>query len=344
MISKNLSVPTGLNFLKEIVEVTLFSAYLKNERPLSSLIIALPEHGKTELLLQYAGNKGVEIVQDVTSFGLVQHIFPRVLSGDIKHIIFPSFEKVFTRNRVTINQVLTCINNLVEEGIGAASLFTKNITFPAQGKISRAGVIIACVPELIESHRTTLERYGFWSRMLPVYYTYTEEDIHKVHEEIKQGKNSFSQIKLKFPNKPKEVELSKQVADKLDPLIRILRVPTGSETGFRLRRNLQTYLKASALRKGKKKVDLEEIREVYSISPFIFQPFADECCWKILKFVCEKPRNIEDLAKLIGYSSQTIYRRVELLKKENLVKLEKGVVYPIVKLYEKYFSLSKVYI
>jgi hypothetical protein len=322
---------TGLEFLKEIIETTLFSAYLKNEKPLSTLIVARPEHGKTEILLQYAGNKGVEVIQDTTSFGLVNYLFPKILSQEIKHIIFPSFEKIFTRNKVTINQVLTCINNIVEEGIGIASIFTKNITFPSQGKVARAGVIIGCVPDLIREHRTILQRYGFWSRMLPICYGYAEEDLSKIHEEIKEGINPFHQIKLKFPSKPKEVILPKEVADEMDVLVNILRIPTASYTGFRLRRHLQTYVKALALRKGKKEVGGEEIKDLYAISPFIFQPLsADECCWKIIRAISEKPRPIDELVKLTKYSKATVYRRVEDLKRERLVELRNSIVYPII--------------
>lgn len=318
-------IPTGLTFLTNIIDTALFSAYLKEKshRPLSVLIVAEPEHGKTECLLQYVGNKGIEIIQDATSFGLIVYIFQRIISGEIKHLIFPSFEKIFTRHKQVVTQVLLCLNNIVEEGIGYASILTKNIPFLAnETKKARAGVIIGCVPDVIIKHETKLKQYGFWSRMLPIFYEYNEEDKERIHEEIKRGEYKFEKRKLKFPKNPKKVVLPKEIADKLDPIIKFLEPSIGSYTGFRIRKIFQTFLKANALKNGRKEVKEEDLKEVVALIPFIYNKPAggDECCWKILRNIFNSPKTVYQLTQLTGYSKATVYRRVEELKNAGIVE------------------------
>ena len=48
----------GMKTIQDLIELTLWSAYIKGERIVSLLLVADPESGKTELMKKYRKNKG----------------------------------------------------------------------------------------------------------------------------------------------------------------------------------------------------------------------------------------------------------------------------------------------
>jgi len=330
----------GLSFLRNIVETTFYSSYIKGSKPINLLIIAPPEHGKSELLLSYQGNKGLFYIADITSFGLLNNLTADILSGRIKYLIFPEFDRILSRPSNVRNHLISVLNGIVEDGTGSAIL-TKYLNIPMGRKRRYIGIIAALTPDTIKSHKRYLKSIGFLSRTLPIYYVYAKEDIQRIHELIKEENYSFERVKLEFPKKKEEIKLSKEIADKLDKLINILTYNTGSYTGFRLRRQLQTYMKASVLRKkymqkiNRTEVTIEEVKEVYEISPFTFNPLrSNECDYLILKHLNE-PMRTEDLIRKIeeyGYKEKTIRKRLRILKEKGLIKHRYGWVEPIISL------------
>jgi hypothetical protein len=75
--------------LRKFVECALISSYAKNEKPLSLLIVAKAESGKTSLMKQYRQSKGIVYVSDCTAYGLTREILPKIVSGEIKTIVIP---------------------------------------------------------------------------------------------------------------------------------------------------------------------------------------------------------------------------------------------------------------
>jgi hypothetical protein len=57
----------SLDALERTVQATLYSACVKDERPLSLLIVAKPESGKTLVLKKYRENKGIVYLTDCTA-------------------------------------------------------------------------------------------------------------------------------------------------------------------------------------------------------------------------------------------------------------------------------------
>jgi hypothetical protein len=61
--------------LKKLIECALISPYIKNEKPISLLIVAKAESGKTSTMKLYGQNKGIVYVTDCTAYGLTRDIF-----------------------------------------------------------------------------------------------------------------------------------------------------------------------------------------------------------------------------------------------------------------------------
>ena len=200
-------------------------------------IFAPPEHGKTEVLLQFSSCKGVKIISDVTSFGISKFILPEIAMRRIKCIIFPDFSRIFCRSSKVADGVLSLLNVLIEEGI--SSVYTYNVQFDVglmdNSERIKCGCILACSEDLIRRRVERLSKYGFWSRILPFYIEYTSEDLLRAHEDVKEEKRVFRQIKLKLPDNNIEVKLPREEADKLDPIVFAYRNTIGSKTGLRLR-------------------------------------------------------------------------------------------------------------
>jgi hypothetical protein len=58
----------NLQPLQKIVECTIYSPYIRGEKPISLLIVAKPESGKTSVLKMYRENNGIVYVTDCTGY------------------------------------------------------------------------------------------------------------------------------------------------------------------------------------------------------------------------------------------------------------------------------------
>jgi len=74
----------------------------KDEKPLSLLIVAKPESGKTLVLKKYRENKGIVYLTDCTAYGLTRDILPKVISGEIRHILIADLITPLSKSAKTI--------------------------------------------------------------------------------------------------------------------------------------------------------------------------------------------------------------------------------------------------
>ncbi|MBI4163973.1 MAG: hypothetical protein HY512_03860 [Candidatus Aenigmarchaeota archaeon] len=310
----------GTEPIRRLVELALLSAYIKDEKPLSMLIIASPEHGKTETLLEFRGNQKVDFLSDATPYGISTQLLPKIQMDRTNHIIFPDFLKVVNRGRRITDEILSLLNIIVEDGL-TGSIFTKNINFVHDEKEPRkyAGVIIAITPDALYSRKEKFKKFGFFSRLLPFYFHYTEEDKARIHEIIKHGSGKEETTMLVFPDKDVDIQLPMEIADRLDPLVELLQPVLGSFTGFRLRKQLQVLLKTNALLNKRDTVSNEDLKDVYCFMPFLFNPLGgDECVWRILRMLPSTYTDIVEGLKSL-YSESTINRRLQFLQNSKLI-------------------------
>jgi len=308
----------GLEPVKKFITLLIFSTYIKGEEPVSGLIVAEPEHGKTKLLKSIRA-KRVEIIMDATAYGISQHILPRIYYREIRTLIFPDFLRILSRGKRVVDEVLTLINVLTEDGIDA-SILTRNLTWipPKNSESVKANVIIAITSNELRKRKEKLRRFGFLRRVLPFYYAYTQEDLKLIHEALKISNQTFKKIELNVPSEDLEVSMSKGLADKLDPAIEVLKPVIGAYTGFTLRRQLQTLCKANALVNNRNEVTEDDIKEILAFTPFLFNPISgDECTWLIMRNL--PARSEELVSKLSRFSRKTIYDRINKLREQGLI-------------------------
>jgi hypothetical protein len=261
--------------LRELIAMAVASAYVKDERSVSVLIVAKPESGKTTILSSFAHNNGVVYLTDVTYSGIVNFL-DDVDRGRVRTILIPDMLKVIGRKETSVENLITLLNGLIEEGIKSIATYHYQRIFD---NFVRCNVIAAITSTEWFMRKATLAATGFLSRVVPFSYNYSYEDVEAIFREIIEGRSNniiFEKVKIGRVGKagreiilPAEIgeRLKKNVVEKArDRLNRNL----GLELyGFRLQKNIQTLAKASALLRGDNIVREEDVKKLEYISEWI---------------------------------------------------------------------------
>jgi hypothetical protein len=257
----------GLAPLKDFSKYVLYSGNIKNAaRPISGLIVAPPERGKTTEVEKFEG-LGLVIVQDATSFGLDQLIL-KLTEEERKiyhHIVIPDLEKIGSRNRSVREELLSKMRILMDEGLQRVCTCRDTLALERPLKL---GFLMATTPEDIGDKRSVFRSLSWQSRCIPFTYDLSNDlklrilDFIEEEEHYKKQRTAFKR------NEKVNVELDPKYAKKLtkpaillarelerfsrrDPITKL----QGSLIGIRAKENFMTLLKAIALYHGSRAVE-----------------------------------------------------------------------------------------
>ena len=257
-----------LENLADIIRLTIYTAYLKNvQKPHSLLIIARPESGKTEMMKKFIMNKNIAYVSDVTAFGIERDYLPKIETGEVRHIMIPDLLKPLSRKESTVKTFITFLNGLIEEGIASASTYA---TRRSSERHVKCGIITAITGEDMRDQRHHWGRIGFLSRIVPFSYSYGIETVKKVFDYI-LGLDYLeeSDIELnRIPKQDKAVKLSKKYAQEILPSTATI-AEAQRAYGFRLQKQFQALLQASALERGRTSVNLRDVERVLHLMNWV---------------------------------------------------------------------------
>jgi hypothetical protein len=257
-----------LDALIDIVKLTLLSAYVSNlSKPVSLLIIAKPESGKTEVMKKFAINSNVAYLSDVTAYGIQRDYQNAIESREIRHIMIPDLLKPLSRKESTVNTFITFMNSLIEDGIFAVSTYAT--IRPPHVKPVKCGLIAAITTDEFSDHRHKWERLGFLSRTIPFSYSYGIPTVNKVFQYI-IGLDFLDErdIELRIPNGDKEIKLPAKYAQEILPSTTT--IAKAQETyGFRLQKQFQGLLQASALETRRKAVNQSDVERVLELMGWV---------------------------------------------------------------------------
>lgn len=249
--------------LEKTVKTCLYSPYVQGEKALSLLIVAKPESGKTAILKKYSINKGIVYLTDATAYGLTRDILPKVVSGEVKHILIADLITPLSKSVKTRSSFIAFLNNLIEEGV--AKITTYSTVWEKQ---VNCGLITAVTDEALRDGRHEWAKMGFLSRMILFSYSYSIEQVYKIFNELIQAKDvKLQSEKLNFPAKPKDIILPQKIAKELSAIS----MAVGREMnlyGFRFFLNSRAFIKALALMKGKKEVDKEDFEDFLKLTKY----------------------------------------------------------------------------
>jgi hypothetical protein len=249
--------------LRKAIESTLISPYIKNEKPISLMIVAKAESGKTSILKQYRQNKGIIYMTDCTAYGIQRDILPKVVSGEIKTLMIADLLTPLSKSYKTRESFIAFLNNLIEEGI--AKITTYAMTWDKEAK---ANVITAVTDQAIEDGRHEWAKLGFLSRFILFSYSYSMSAVTEILNCYSEHGLSMNNVKLTLPQKEVDIELPKEIADKLNPIA----MKIGEQFqlyGIRAKINLRSLIKALAYRNGRKTVTEAEFGELLELSDYM---------------------------------------------------------------------------
>ena len=252
--------------LIKLVNLAILTGRVKFAKPISMLLIASTETGKTQILEVFMNLKPVIWANDLSAHVIVDEVAPLVEKGKT-HILIPDFLKILGHQKMVTRNTMTMLNSIMEEGL-------KNVMFYGTRKEFkqpvRCGVIAAITKEGYKSREKYWSSIGFVGRCIPVSFAYSDETKLRIHQHIREGFPSKT-IEI-IMGKRMNVEIPPRIAEKVQDLA-ISRTPFS--TGFRLHKQLRAMLQAHALYCGRSKVTREDFDEIRRLSKFLNVDFNE---------------------------------------------------------------------
>jgi len=253
--------------LKKIIECALISPYVKNEKPISLLIVAKAESGKTSTMKLYRENKGIVYVTDCTAYGITRDILPKMVSKEIRTLMIPDLLTPLSKSTKTRTTLVAFLNNLIEEGIVKITTYAM-----IWDKDVKANTITAITDQALEDGRHEWAKMGFLSRFILFSYSYSLSTVMEILNHYSEYGLNNENVKIQLPKKEVDIELSKEIADALNPIA--MRIGKQFELyGIRAKINFRSLLKALAYRNGKKAVTDAEFQEFLELADYMNTDF-----------------------------------------------------------------------
>ena len=254
--------------LEHFVKLALYSCYVKDERPVSLLITAQVESGKTEIIRKAAILKGILYISDTTAYGLQKHYIEDISSGKIRTILIPDLITPLSRQHDTVQTFIAFLNGLIEEGIAKISTYVTHIELKTPVRCN----LITCIAKehLSDDRRYRWSKVGFLSRVIPVSYAYSPSTVYKIMRSIalREYHEETDFFDLKFPEFDTEVSLPEPIALQIQSLVP--HIHKAEELyGFRLQKQIQTLCMASALMDQRDVVTPIDFEIVSKLSDYI---------------------------------------------------------------------------
>lgn len=291
----------GMEAVQDVLELTLYSNYVKDEKIVSTMILAKPESGKTELMKKYRENRGIYPRRSITAYRAVMDFLDGVFyipkNKHIGHIVIYDLSDIFSYDFETTNKLVQFFAAYIEEGLSQQGAYwieteeskmLEGIKGGLLAGVNTSGFFTGAgrTKGMI---RSQLLRGGFLSRLLLWSYDFSQKQTEMVFESIRDeryhsGKGFVDIIKLKLPKKSVRIRISKRfhkkveyigrdVADNLSEDVAIgIRgkesLPEDYEDikGFRIVKSMISLAKASALRERRRVVIEDDVNRISYLS------------------------------------------------------------------------------
>lgn len=252
--------------IEHALKLAIYSTAIKNETPVSVILLAPPEHGKSEVLKKFAFIKNVKIMTNFDTPAFVEFANEYQL-GDKRTIIIPDFLRVTQRKHSTQGNSLTILNAITEEGwIG---------TLPLGQKIDKpivANLLTAITKDELKDKRHKWSQTGFISRLIPLSFSYNTDTKalikNYIMDRVYHTDKSFD---FELPKEKIDVILPKPLAKEIDIIsVKILQnLKEKNLTGFRLLRQLQVLAMANCISNKRNMVNEDDVETIRQITKFI---------------------------------------------------------------------------
>jgi hypothetical protein len=265
MVNKKRAKLEGLENITEFLRIVFASGSLKNETPLSVLLVAPVSSGKTVSVKQFYKNKKIVATTDTTAYGILLKYQKDLEDGKISHFIIPDLLNCLVRRKTSVETLLMFINAISEDGLMPSKTFNMEI----KNEIKPVGWVMCLTADMYEKKKKFLDGVGFLSRFFTVHWKYSPERLQKILDNIiAEDVFDVPDLKINSNGKKKEIKGNPEIFKDLIPYSKLLCKNNDSEV-LRIQRHLQTFLKASALLRGADKVGKEDLETIKNLIDLI---------------------------------------------------------------------------
>lgn len=258
-----------LDKVTNLLELVFYSAYIEGEQPISALVTAPPEAGKTENVMRFADNGGIRVLTDCTAYGIMRDYADPIRERKVRHLVIPDLVRPLSRGKDTVHGLVAFLNSLVEEGVISVSTYAETIGVPKDGEKQDApvkcGLVATLAREVLTDGRHGWAKMGFMSRLVPISYDYSIQTQREIQKSIaKREYVGSTPITLDLPEKDVAVALKEHEANQLLTLTALIAPSLGGTGGvkpygFRLQKHIQRLAMASAIKHKREVVTMEDV-------------------------------------------------------------------------------------
>lgn len=255
----------GTQLLELVVNAAVATGRVSNadNGPLSLLLIAAPESGKTSIVSRDC--KSALAFDDITSKG-ISGLLSR--NPEVTHLILLDMVAIMSHKETTNKLTMAALNSMTEEGMS-------RIADPSglqEFKFGKRGLIGCLTIELANDGRNWWNKTGFATRMLPLCYAHSAELQLKIKDAIMKGETSQRPKgnELMLPEKSVEVAIPLEASKEIRKLSD-LKASEFGEYGYRRLKQLKSLAQGHALLRNPKNpvVGKPEIDLIWKVLPFI---------------------------------------------------------------------------
>jgi len=246
--------------LIKLVNLAILTGRVKNSKPVSMLLVADTDSGKTQILEVFMNLKPVIWANDLSAHIIVDEVAPQVEKGKT-HVLIADLLKVLGHQKMVTRNTMTMLNSIMEEGLKNVMFYGTRKEFK---KPVKCGVIAAITKDAYNAREKHWKSIGFVGRCLILSFSYSDKTIRKIHDHIRKGVPP-KQIEI-ITGRSAKVEIPDKIARKIQSLA-IASIPVS--TGFRFHKSLRSLVEAHALYCGRARARMEDFEEVKRLSKFI---------------------------------------------------------------------------
>lgn len=174
---RELPMLIGVDLILELVQAVLLTGRLSTDNPVSLMLIASPESGKTSTVVE-RGTEEMVFCSDATGGGITQEL---VTHPKATHIIINDLVSVMSHKEHVNKRTFAIISAMTDEGL-------YKIAMPGSGAVDFKGRrvgIICCVPaEFAQDDRRWWNASGLSTRMLPFAYEYSRNLVLRIKKTV----------------------------------------------------------------------------------------------------------------------------------------------------------------
>lgn len=263
--------------ITELVKYVIYSDYIlldqsMKETPLSAILVAPVESGKTAILHQFVPTRGILCLSDLTAWGIQHYYLKQMREGLIKRILIPDMINPANRKQETVSSLITFFNSYISwEGVGNIVTYAMNIKLkdPLKGSL-----LTTMATKDFWRMRKQLAAVGFISRLLIIGYKNSQQVARDILYSIAAGNNTWKQYNLPLPGEHRAVDISVELAERLIPQAEYMgRRAEGY--GARAMHQLKMLCKCRALSEGREQVNDSDVDRILHLAKLYLSRIPD---------------------------------------------------------------------